>query len=84
MVYGTSTLGKEKKMIVAKQNGSVSCYIDRLPLLAGEYDIKVRICGEDDTRLDSISYFIKFIVETNPEREYGLVTMEHQWNTDIA
>ena len=71
-------------MLAAKKQGSVSCHIVHLPLLDGEYDIKVRICGEDDTRLDSISYFIKFIVETNPEREYGLVTMEHQWNTDIA
>ena len=84
VVYGTSTLGKEKKMIVAKQNGSVSCYIDRLPLLAGEYDIKVRICGENDTRLDSISYFIKFIVDTDPVKEYGLLTMEHQWKMDMV
>ena len=84
VVYGTSTSGKAKKMLAAKKQGSVSCHIAHLPLLDGEYDIKVRICGEDDTRLDSISYFIKFIVETNPEREYGLVTMEHQWNTDIA
>lgn len=84
VVYGTSTLGKEKKMIVAKQNGSVSCYIDRLPLLAGEYDIKVRICGENDTRLDSISYFIKFIVDTDSVKEYGLLTMEHQWKMDMV
>lgn len=83
VVYGTSTSGKDKKTIPSKKYGSVSCHIDHLPLLAGEYDIKVRICGEDDTRLDSISYFIKFIVETDPQKEYGLVTMEHQWKTDI-
>ena len=79
VVYGSSTAGKAKKLFVAQKQGSVSCQIEHLPLLAGEYDIKVRICGEDDTRLDSISYFIKFIVENDSEREYGLVTMNHQW-----
>lgn len=81
VVYGSSTAGKAKKLFAAQKQGSVSCQIEHLPLLAGEYDIKVRICGEDDTRLDSISYFIKFIVENDSEREYGLVTMNHQWIT---
>lgn len=82
VVYGTSTSGHNKKMIVSKKQGHVSCHIDHLPLLAGEYDIKVKILGEDETRLDSISYFIKFIVETEAAREFGLLTMEHQWITD--
>ncbi len=82
VVYGTSTSGHNKKMIVSKKQGHVSCHIDHIPLLAGEYDIKVKILGEDETRLDSISYFIKFIVETEAAREFGLLTMEHQWNTD--
>nr|WP_294527180.1 ABC transporter ATP-binding protein [uncultured Blautia sp.] len=84
VVYGTSTSGHNKKMIVSKKQGHVSCHIDHLPLLAGEYDIKVKILGEDETRLDSISYFIKFIVETEAAREFGLLTMEHQWITDNA
>lgn len=81
VVYGTNTFLKEKQMIPAQKKGHVSCEIEHLPLVAGEYDVKVRIYGEDETRLDTISYFLKITVETNPAVEYGLVTMEHRWNT---
>lgn len=77
--YGTNTQRERIKNIPFKKEGELTCCIDKLNLVAGEYWIDVAIRNFDMFPLDYSEKGCRFRVYSSVD-EIGIAKLEHDWN----
>lgn len=80
--YGSSVLLDSNSVIEAQKKGVASITLNHLRLLSGKYLLDIGTQAKDYTPFDTICSAIEFRVTSTPINEFGLLSMEHEWDVD--
>ncbi|MDD6279095.1 MAG: ABC transporter ATP-binding protein [Ruminococcus sp.] len=79
--YGTNTQRERLTNFTLKDEGTITCDIDRLNLVAGSYWIDIAIRDNDMFAYDYKTAAVRFTVY-NSVAEVGVAKLDHKWNFD--
>lgn len=79
--YGTNTKRELIQEIHLKENGIISCEIDKLNLIAGTYWFDIAIRSRDMFAYDYKEKAVDFTVYSDI-KEIGIAKLDHKWNFD--
>jgi len=71
-------------LLSLNENGFVTCSINGLNLVAGEYKISVFVTDEKDRTLDYISNYRTFFITSPKELEDGIISLDYDWDITKA
>ncbi len=80
--YGSSVLLDSNEIVQAKEKGVASIQIKYNRLLPGKYLLDIGTQAKDYVPFDTICSAIEFRVTAPAINEFGILSMEHEWNVD--
>lgn len=80
--YGSSVLLDSNAVVIAKETGTAIVKILYNRLLPGKYFLDVGIQAKDYTPFDTICSMMEFYVTAPVINEFGLLSIEHEWEVD--